>query len=140
MAFYLMAEIKNKKDDPNYKGKFDQYISALPADVKDFPACFSDEELNLLKGSVIYDKAIERRKGYENDYQLLCQIIPEFKEFTLEDYMYATIMCQSRSFEFTVEGQSQRFLCPIADMLDHKHPPENKWFFDEKTNCYLIQA
>lgn len=49
--FFVMTEIYNKKQDPNYAGIFTEFIDLFPSNADDFPYSFSDDELNLLAGS-----------------------------------------------------------------------------------------
>ena len=53
MAVYLLTEIYRKREDPNYKSPFSEYLDILPSDMDDFPACYSAEELSLLEGSEV---------------------------------------------------------------------------------------
>jgi len=57
MSAFMLTEIYKKREDPNYVGKFDEFLAILPANTDDFPAFYTEEELSLLKGSVMFDWA-----------------------------------------------------------------------------------
>ena len=46
-----IERVRNLREDPTYKGKWDEYIDCLPANFDDFSVNYSEEELSLLKGS-----------------------------------------------------------------------------------------
>ena len=52
-AVYLLTEIYKNKSDPNYISPYQEYLDIMPSDAKDFPVNYTDEELALLKGSVM---------------------------------------------------------------------------------------
>ena len=60
ISAFLLTEIYKKKEDPTYVSKFDEFIAILPADTNDFPAFFTEEELELLEGSVMWNWAKQR--------------------------------------------------------------------------------
>jgi hypothetical protein len=69
---------------------------------------------------------------------MLCELVPDFKKFSFEDYKYTNILSSSRTFDLTIRGKSVRVMCPFADMMNHKNPTENKWYFDNKTNSFQV--
>ena len=79
MAVYLLTEIYRKRADPNYVSRSEKYINILPEDVLDFPVCYDEKTLAELEGSELL-KTIRRRKSeYEEEYEMLCEKIPDFK-------------------------------------------------------------
>lgn len=61
MATYLLTETYKKKADPTYVSQFEEYISILPADTNDFPACFTDDERSMLKNTAVYEWLVDKR-------------------------------------------------------------------------------
>ena len=49
----LNTEWKNKRDDPNYVGKYDSFLASLPTDTLDFPSAYTEEELSYLECSMV---------------------------------------------------------------------------------------
>lgn len=108
-------------------------MAILPTDTNDFPAFYTEDELAMLKGSVMEEWSNQRRNDYAKDYNIICEKVEAFKQFKFEDYKYANILSSSRSFDLNVNGKITRTMCPFADMMNHKNPTENKWYFDNKT-------
>jgi histone-lysine N-methyltransferase SETD3 len=63
---------------------------------------------------------------------LICKEIPEFTEFTLEEFKHMRMLACSRMFEFEVEGNKVDALVPFADMLNHKRVKQTTWSYSDK--------
>ena len=68
---------------------------------------FTDEELKLLEGSPLLDKINMAKKIIELDYMLLCENIPDFKKYTLEEFKVSRVIIQSRVFEVPISSNSK---------------------------------
>ena len=53
LALFLMIQAKKKKDDPSYISKYDAHLNVLPTDFKEYPVCFTEEEIGWLEGSAL---------------------------------------------------------------------------------------
>jgi len=106
----------------------------------DFPACYPEDTIALLEGSEIKEYIEERVKNYYKDYEYIAQYVPDIKKFDFNDFRYANLMSSSRTFDLDMDGVSTRCMVPYADMMNHKNPMENKWFYDSKTKCFTVEA
>jgi len=70
----------------------------LPTDSNDFPICYTDEELEYLKGSDMIFQTNLRKIEYKNDYNYICEKVPDMKNFQYNDFLYCISMVRSRSF------------------------------------------
>ena len=52
LALLFMIEAKKKREDPSYESKYEAHLDVLPKDFSEYPVCFSDEEVEWLKGSL----------------------------------------------------------------------------------------
>ena len=57
----------------------------------------------------------------ERDYDLICEEVPEYKQFTLKEYAEIMMMVTSRIFTYNVDGVKIYGLVPYADMLNHQN-------------------
>ena len=82
----------------------------------------------------------KRLRELNHNYDLICEKIPAFKEFSLEQYQQAMMMASSRAFQFTMDGQETLGLVPYADMFNHKRPKQTNWFFDQEKKGFVVEA
>lgn len=64
----------------------------------------------------------EKIEDIKTDYDLICSVVPDYKQFTLEEYSKVRMMVSSRIFGITVNGVKTDGFVPYADMLNHKRP------------------
>lgn len=50
------------------------------------------------------------------------------------------VLSVSRTFGLNIRGKFTMSMAPFADMLNHKNPMECRWYFDNKTNCFTVEA
>lgn len=67
---------------------------------------------------MVEDKLID----IQIDYNQVCNVAPEFKVHTLEEYKWARMCACSRIFGIEINGKKTDAFVPYADMLNHKHP------------------
>jgi len=53
----------------------------LPTDANDFPICYTDEELEYLKGSDMTFYINLRKIQIKNDYNYICKKVPDMNNF-----------------------------------------------------------
>lgn len=58
----------------------------------------------------------------KSDYDLICKEVPEFAEFSLQEYSETRMMVSSRIFGIDVEGVKTDGFVAYADMLNHRRP------------------
>jgi len=58
-------------------------MDILPKSLRDFPIFFTDEEKKLLHGSPFLNQINEKIEDIKVDYDLICSVVPDYKQFTL---------------------------------------------------------
>ncbi|XP_056169407.1 ribulose-1,5 bisphosphate carboxylase/oxygenase large subunit N-methyltransferase, chloroplastic isoform X2 [Syzygium oleosum] len=97
------------------------YIRCLPRPEEMHSTVFwSDEQLEMIKESLVYQKTIDKKVGMEREFSVLRhaldQHFPEVsKDMKFEDFMHACALVESRAWESS-KGCS---LIPFADFLNH---------------------
>ena len=79
----------------------------LPKNYRGFPMLFSEHELSLLEGSQFQLAIREEVALYTHVYNSICQAIPEFKEFNLNDFLENLALVRSRIIGLKAEEQSK---------------------------------
>jgi histone-lysine N-methyltransferase SETD3 len=114
------------------------YIDILPKSYRHMPVFLDETELKYLTGSLVLSEVEDRRESYRVEYQNLCQFVPEFAEHSMEDFFWARLVVLTRIFGITIHGSKTSSMVPMADMLNHKRPPETYWTFDDSHNAFTI--
>ena len=112
LSSFLLFEEKNLK----YK----YYFDLLPKDFKNFPVFYTKEELEYLKGSPFLTQILEKKKDMKNDYNKLCEYLPEYKKFKFNKFKEARVLISSRIFGISINDNKTDVLAPFADLLNHK--------------------
>ena len=116
------------------------YIETLPRSFPQVPLFFGPEELALLEGSLILEKIGERRSALVEEYEDLCRSVPGFTRFTQDEFLWAHMVVSSRCFGMSIYGRETYGLVPMADMLNHKHPEETAWSYDDHADGFVLTA
>jgi len=71
--------------------------------------------------------------------------VPEFGQYTHEDFVWARLVVITRIFGLVIEGNKTDGLVPYADMLNHKRetengPRETKWTFEDSRYGFIITS
>ena len=101
---------------------FAPYLDILPKSLRDFPIFFTDEEKEYLKGSPFLNQIADKLEDIKIDYDLICKEVPEFQQFSIEEYSEVRMIVSSRIFGITVNGVKTDGFVPYADMLNHRRP------------------
>ena len=112
----------------------------MPENTLDFPTCFTEEELAELEGSKLKSVAERKKESLVKKYKTLTERIPEYAQFSLDDYLYCHHISLSRAFGLDIGDKEETCLVPYADMLNHKNPMEARWSFNNKLNGYVMEA
>ena len=132
LSSFLLFEEKNLK----YK----YYFDLLPKDFKNFPVFYTKEELEYLKGSPFLTQILEKKKDMKNDYNKLCEYLPEYKKFKFNKFKEARVLISSRIFGISINDNKTDVLAPFADLLNHKRPRQTQWYYDDNLDSFVIQA
>ena len=132
LSSFLLYEEKNKK----YK----YYFDLLPKDYSNFPIFYTNNELEYLKGSPFYAQILEKKEDIKNDYNKLCEHLPDFNQFSFSKFCKARVLISSRIFGISINSKKTDVLVPFADLLNHKRPKQTQWFYDDNLESFVIQA
>ena len=132
LTSFLLYEEKN----PKYK----YYFDLLPNDFSNFPIFYTQDELNLLKGSPFLNQISTKKDDIKNDYNKLCEHISDFNQFSLLKFCQARILISSRIFGIQMKDKKTDVLVPFADLLNHKRPKQTQWYYDDSIESFVIQA
>ena len=119
---------------------FKPYYDILPRDISNFPIFWNNAEYDLLSGSHILYMIRHRQKSFIEDYRTIIEICPEFKQWTLKDFLWARTIVGSRNFGINISGISRTALVPLSDMLNHDQNPMVKWSFDNKDDYFKMKS
>jgi histone-lysine N-methyltransferase SETD3 len=132
LSSFLLYEEKNK----NYK----YYFDLLPKDYSNFPIFYKKSELEYLKGSPFLDQILEKKEDMKNDYNKLCEYLPNFNQFSFSKFCKARVLISSRIFGISINRKKTDVLVPFADLLNHKRPKQTQWYYDDNLESFVIQA
>lgn len=114
------------------------YINILPVKYANKPINFTQEELSWLKGSFSLEKISQQRESLEEEYQNIISYVSEFRRFSLDEFMWARHVVITRIFGMVIGGLKTEGLVPYADLLNHKHPRDTKWTYDNFQNSFTV--
>ena len=112
----------------------------MPKSLRDFPIFFTEDERLWLKGSPFLDQIYEKIQDIKIDYDLICSLVPDFKQFSLQEYSEVRMMVSSRIFGITVNGVKTDGFVPYADMLNHRRPRQTTWYYSDEREGFVIEA
>ena len=134
LATYIMQE-RRKEVTP-----YDKYIDILPKAFDNFPIFYTQEERTWLEGSPFQDQISDKIRDIQQDYNTICNEVPEYRQFTLKEYSEIRMMVASRIFGIDVEGVKTDGFVPYADMLNHKRPRQTSWSYTDDRRGFIIEA
>ena len=120
--------------------KWEPYLDILPKSTSNFPIFFTTEEKKWLEGSPFLNQVEEKIADVAKDYNTIVTAVPEFTQYTLEEFSHIRMLVSSRIFGITVDGKKTDSLVPLADMLNHKRPQQTSWEYSEKRSGFIIEA
>ena len=132
LSSFLLYEEKN----PKYK----YYFDLLPKDFSNFPIFYTNKELEYLKGSPFLSQILEKKEDMKNDYNKICEYLPDFKQFSYLKFVEARVLISSRIFGISINENKTDVLAPFADLLNHKRPRQTQWYYDDNLQSFVIQA
>jgi len=116
---------------------FKPYYDILPTNINHFPIFWSKRELSQLQGSDILNKISDRIESFKNDYSVIVENCPGFKEkYPFKHFVYVRTLIGSRNFGINVNGKKRVAMIPFADMLNHAASPSTKWYYSQQDNCF----
>lgn len=136
VATIILLESTKSVEEQTWKPLFD----AFPENFDLSPLNYSEEELSLLKGSLLANDIKQTNEAIKQDFEITQQHIEELKAFTLEDYKRNWIAAQSRFFSMNFTDGLACGLVPIADMFNHSFGPNIELFYNTDRRGFQMQA
>ena len=135
----LSSFILYEKNKENSQWKF--YYDIFPKDFHTYPFFYNESENILLNGSKFLLKVKEKRKDIEEDYNVLCSLIDNYKDnISFSDFFTMRIIVSSRIFGIKINGIKVDALVPLADMLNHSSHNQTSWYYDDQIESFVVQA
>jgi len=119
---------------------WEPYIRILPVHFRNMPIFFTEDELDWLTGSFTLYKIGDRIDSLRREYDALRRVVPLFKPFSYEEFVWARLVVITRIFGIEVGTLKTDGLVPYADMLNHKIPRETKWCYDNDMQGFVITS
>jgi histone-lysine N-methyltransferase SETD3 len=135
---YLASFLLQEKHRPDSFWK--PYLDSLPEAFPHLPLFFSEQERALLKGSFVPTLLAFQAQSLQQEHALLCQKVAGYDRFSLDDFVWARLSVSSRTFGLQVGGLQGRCLVPLADMLNHRRPPDVLWDTSEDGQFFVMTA
>lgn len=135
LTTYILQERLKGEDSP-----FHPFIDILPKTFENFPIFFTEEERAYLEGSPFLAQVLEKIEDIKTDYDLICSVVPEYSQFTLNEFSEIRMMVSSRIFGMNIDGKKTDGFVPMADMLNHKRPKQTSWTYSDEKHGFVIEA
>lgn len=113
--FYIALFIMEQMHDE--KSFWKPYMDVYPRNVSNFPMFYTAEEKAMLKGSPILSHIDSEIKEISDEYDKIVAAVPQFKKFTLEEYMRNKTLVISRIFFVKMHGVDDRIMVPLAGIF-----------------------
>jgi len=136
------------KTNPNFDDSWKSYINVLPERVDNL-LTVSEKELNLLKGSPLYDLAKTRREHQNETYHkhilpLSLKEVEIFpKSISQTDWVWAISVVLSRKFNLQNANGQFVAVVPFADMFNHRpltHQHSFAFGYSEEGEFFHVEA
>ena len=135
LSYFLLKEIEKGE-----KSKWYYYFKFLPKSYLNFPIFYTEKELNILEGTKFKKLINEKKEEIKKDYEVLCQKIKLFSQYSYEHFCKIRCIISSRLFGLIIKGKKNDIIAPFADLLNHKRSRDTKWFFSGNENFFGIIA
>jgi len=108
LSTYVLQEVR--KPDT----KWTPYFDMLPKSTSNFPIFFTEEEDKWLEGSPFLDQVKEKREDVKKDYNTITGKVPEYTQFSFQEFGHYRMLISSRIFGICVNGVKTDALVPLA--------------------------
>ena len=116
ISLYIMEERRNPVST------WRDYIALLPKDWSSVPLFYSEDELDWLKGSDVFQEILLDKKNLKADYSMITKNIPEFTyEYSFREFLETYAAVQSRAFQQESSGRNNVVLVPFIDLFSQSN-------------------
>ena len=134
LTAYLLEE-KRRDNSP-----IAPYLATLPAAFPTVPVFCPQDVLPLLKGSLAARLLVRQREAVLREVLALRRAVPALRAASIGELFWGSTVVVTRVFGVTIGGSPTEALVPIADMMNHRRPPDVSWTFDEAMGAFVIRA
>ena len=134
LTTYILQE--RRKSETFWK----PYLEILPEKFRNFPIFFTEEEKVWLAGSPFLDQVNEKIDDIQVDYNTICNAVPEYALFPIDEFSKIRMAVSSRIFGMQIDGVKTDGFVPLADMLNHRRPRQTSWNYDQEKGGFIIDA
>ena len=117
---FLATFLLQERSKPIKKQQNSPFLEILPKSLSNFPIFFNEIEAFYLSGSPFLEAIEEKKREIKQDYDLICQEVPDFAQFTLREFSEMRMLTSSRGLGIQVEGKDIEVFIPLADMVNHQ--------------------
>ncbi|NDE14590.1 SET domain-containing protein-lysine N-methyltransferase [bacterium] len=141
LALFLAREAQDKKS------RWKPYLDSMPTkkDLLGHPMFLQGDDARALKETSVGKGALGNIFRYMEsilrDHQTLLKkkrrlgFVPDW-----EDFLYYRILVSSRNFGYRRNGIDESGMVPYADLLNHSFKPNTVWYFDDASDCFVVEA
>ena len=109
------------------KGKnviINKYLEYIPKDISNFPTCWNDETLEIIKNTFFYKDIKSRKNKIIQLYKDICKVV----EVDYDFLFFINTIISSRTFKDNT-GHS---IVPILDLINHSNEPNCTYEFNDE--------
>lgn len=142
-ACRMKIEAVKQPDEINKILRHQEYIDTLPTSLTT-PLFFSEQELELLRGTNLYAATVERKQQWQEGWRVALTYLQTLhlteEDFTWENFIRAQTWLSSRAFPSSLmEDPPSLFnptaapvLVPLVDALNHARGTPISWSIDQR--------
>ena len=113
ITIFLMVEMHNPES------AWKPYLDVYPRLANNFPMFYNEYEKSLLKGTPMVEHMASEISQIKEEYERMIAAVPEFKQFSLEEYMRNKVLVISRIFYVKMHNVTERIMVPLAGIPIH---------------------
>lgn len=131
---YFLFEFRKKETSEHY-----DYIASLPNDETYFPVFYSNDNKNMLRGSIINNYMGKKIRKIKDEFEALQERITELKNIDFKEYLKVRLTLGARIFE-TNKSDYVTSAVPIADLFNFNPEKVNCCWQINENNDFIVKA
>jgi len=132
LTFFILENIDNEK----YKEYLDIIFSN---NYESFPVNFNAEKIKKYENTDVINLIIYENYKFEHDLNELRKIksISKYDDKTIKKVFLGV---SSRTFQYSIHGKNNIFLCPYIDMGNHGCERNTRWYYDDNIDHFCLKS
>jgi hypothetical protein len=122
------------------EARFSEFYATLPKGFDEMPLFWSENELRLLQGSSILVEIQTKKVDLQYDYNAMCSVAEELKQFTFEEFEWVMCNISSRAFNVKLYGVHTAVMVPYLDLLNHNRPRQATYGYDDTRQVFFVKS